>query len=71
MDAAYAVVLHDAWIACHDADVLIESPSAFAGLHIAEALKIPYFRAFTMPWNRCVLELSSILSGKRRLKLKF
>lgn len=23
-----------------------------AGIHIAEALKIPYFRAFTMPWTR-------------------
>lgn len=22
------------------------------GIHIAEALKIPYFRAFTMPWSR-------------------
>jgi len=22
------------------------------GIHIAEALKIPYFRAFTMPWTR-------------------
>ena len=45
-------VLIDAWKACHDADVLIESPSAMAGIHIAEALKIPYFRAFTMPWTR-------------------
>ncbi|KAG8888958.1 hypothetical protein FRB98_006356 [Tulasnella sp. 332] len=41
------------------ATVLIESPSAMAGLHIAEALgglplwkDIPYFRAFTMPWSR-------------------
>ncbi|WVR07540.1 hypothetical protein IAU60_004582 [Kwoniella sp. DSM 27419] len=40
------------WNACHDADVLIESPSTMAGIHIAEALKIPYFRAFTMPWTR-------------------
>jgi sterol 3beta-glucosyltransferase len=23
-----------------------------SGVHIAEALKIPYFRAFTMPWTR-------------------
>ncbi|KIO34033.1 glycosyltransferase family 1 protein [Tulasnella calospora MUT 4182] len=34
------------------ATVLIESPSAMAGVHIAEALNIPYFRAFTMPWSR-------------------
>lgn len=37
----------ESWKACQDADVLIESPSTFAGIHIAEALKIPYFRAFT------------------------
>lgn len=45
-------LLLDSWQACKDADVLIESPSAMAGIHIAEALKIPYFRAFTMPWTR-------------------
>ncbi|WRT68465.1 uncharacterized protein IL334_005441 [Kwoniella shivajii] len=47
-----AQVLLDAWNGCHDADVLIESPSTMAGIHIAEGLKIPYFRAFTMPWTR-------------------
>lgn len=59
-------LLRDSWFACHDADVLIESPSTMSGIHIAEALKIPYFRAFTvsrrgfvqamcscqMPWTR-------------------
>ncbi|KIW11227.1 hypothetical protein PV08_10527 [Exophiala spinifera] len=45
-------LLSSAWQACQDSDLLIESPSAMAGLHIAEALKIPYFRAFTMPWTR-------------------
>jgi sterol 3beta-glucosyltransferase len=45
-------LLSSAWIACQDSDVLIESPSAMAGIHIAEALQIPYFRAFTMPWTR-------------------
>ncbi|KDQ13964.1 glycosyltransferase family 1 protein [Botryobasidium botryosum FD-172 SS1] len=45
-------LLLDAWKQCHDADVLIESPSAMAGVHIAEALKIPYIRCFTMPWTR-------------------
>ncbi|WWC71508.1 uncharacterized protein I206_105466 [Kwoniella pini CBS 10737] len=45
-------LLIESWEACHDADVLIESPSTMAGIHIAEALKIPYFRAFTMPWTR-------------------
>ncbi|OAV93062.1 hypothetical protein PTTG_27466 [Puccinia triticina 1-1 BBBD Race 1] len=38
--------------ACQGTDLLIESPSTMAGIHIAEALQIPYFRAFTMPWTR-------------------
>ncbi|KAL8900563.1 MAG: hypothetical protein Q9192_001007 [Flavoplaca navasiana] len=45
-------LLSSAWTACQDSDILIESPSAMAGIHIAEALEIPYFRAFTMPWTR-------------------
>ena len=45
-------LLTTAWKACQDSDILIESPSTMAGIHIAEALKIPYFRAFTMPWTR-------------------
>ncbi|EEB86829.1 hypothetical protein MPER_16068, partial [Moniliophthora perniciosa FA553] len=47
-------LLVDAWEACKDADVLLESPSAMAGVHIAEALRIPYFRTFTMPWTKFV-----------------
>ena len=45
-------MLASAWEACKDAEVLLESPSAMAGIHIAEALSIPYFRSFTMPWTR-------------------
>ena len=45
-------LLISAWKACQETDLLIESPSAMAGIHIAEALQIPYFRAFTMPWTR-------------------
>ena len=45
-------LLTSAWKACQGTDILIESPSAMAGIHIAEALGIPYFRAFTMPWTR-------------------
>jgi sterol 3beta-glucosyltransferase len=45
-------LLTSAWKACQDTDILIESPSAMAGIHIAEALGIPYFRAFSMPWTR-------------------
>lgn len=45
-------LLETAWEACQGSDLLIESPSTMAGVHIAEALEIPYFRAFTMPWTR-------------------
>ncbi|KAI0157143.1 glycosyltransferase family 1 protein [Hypoxylon sp. FL1284] len=45
-------LLASAYKACEGSDLLIESPSAMAGIHIAEALAIPYFRAFTMPWTR-------------------
>jgi sterol 3beta-glucosyltransferase len=38
-------LLLTAWAACQGTDVLIESPSAMGGLHIAEGLGIPYFRA--------------------------
>ncbi|WVQ62325.1 uncharacterized protein L199_000464 [Kwoniella botswanensis] len=45
-------LLNSSWEACQGSDLLIESPSAMGGVHIAEALRIPYFRAFTMPWTR-------------------
>ncbi|KAK4442693.1 sterol 3-beta-glucosyltransferase [Podospora aff. communis PSN243] len=45
-------LLASAWEACQGSDLIIESPSAMAGIHIAEALGVPYFRAFTMPWTR-------------------
>lgn len=45
-------LLRTSWLACQNADILIESPSAMGGVHIAEALGIPYMRAFTMPWTR-------------------
>ncbi|KAF5025145.1 hypothetical protein F66182_2785 [Fusarium sp. NRRL 66182] len=45
-------LLDSAYTACEGAELLIESPSAMAGIHIAEKLGIPYFRAFTMPWTR-------------------
>ncbi|CAD1780810.1 similar to Saccharomyces cerevisiae YLR189C ATG26 UDP-glucose:sterol glucosyltransferase, conserved enzyme involved in synthesis of sterol glucoside membrane lipids [Maudiozyma barnettii] len=47
-------LLETSWIACKDEkfDILIESPSCISGIHIAEALRIAYFRAFTMPWTR-------------------
>ncbi|KAK4053271.1 hypothetical protein OIO90_004045 [Microbotryomycetes sp. JL221] len=44
-------LFHESWEACQEADVLLESPSTFAGIHVAEALKIPYMRCFTMPWT--------------------
>lgn len=45
-------LLDSAYKACEGTELLIESPSAMAGIHIAEKLGIPYFRAFTMPWTR-------------------
>ena len=45
-------LLESSWNACQGADMLIESPSAMAGIHIAQALRIPYFRAFSMMWTR-------------------
>ena len=45
-------LLSSAWASCQGSNVLIESPSAMAGIHIAEALQIPYFRGFTMPWTK-------------------
>lgn len=45
-------LMRSSWEACQDAEILIESPSTMVGIHIAEALEIPYMRAFTMPWTR-------------------
>lgn len=45
-------LLRLSWEACQGTDILIESPLAMGGIHIAEALGIPYMRAFTMPWTR-------------------
>ncbi|CAG8961343.1 hypothetical protein HYFRA_00013804 [Hymenoscyphus fraxineus] len=45
-------LLSTSWRACQGSDLLIESPSAMGGIHIAEALGIPYYRAFSMPWTR-------------------
>lgn len=45
-------LLATSWEACQGSDVIIEAPSAMGGIHIAEALGIPYFRAMTMPWTR-------------------
>ena len=45
-------LLLSCWDACQGTDVVIEAPSAMAGIHVAEALQVPYFRAFTMPWTR-------------------
>lgn len=44
-------LLTSSWAACQGTDVLVESPSAQAGVHVAERLGIPYMRAFTMPWT--------------------
>jgi len=37
---------------CWDADLIVESPSTFGGVHVAEAIGCYYMRAFTMPWTK-------------------
>ncbi|GBG26264.1 Sterol 3-beta-glucosyltransferase [Hondaea fermentalgiana] len=34
------------------ADVVMANPPAFSGWHIAEALGVPFFTSFPMPWSR-------------------
>ncbi len=60
-------LLASAWTACQGSDLLIESPSAMAGIHIAEKLQIPYFRAFTMPWTRTRAYPHAFLIPDRKL----
>ncbi|ORZ10431.1 hypothetical protein BCR42DRAFT_422365 [Absidia repens] len=45
-------LLELSWVACQGTDVLIESPSAMIGIHMAEKLRVPYFRSFPMPMTR-------------------
>lgn len=60
-------LLASSWVACQGTDVLIESPSAMAGIHIAEKLRIPYFRAFGMPWTRTRTYPHAFLTPERKL----
>ena len=62
-------LLTSSWEACQGSDLLIESPSAMGGIHIAEALRIPYYRAFTMPWTRTRAYPVRTMLG-RRLRLR-
>lgn len=47
----------DAWKACRDADVLLESPSAMAGVHIAEALSEEPFSLFVTNTESQLLDI--------------
>ncbi|CAN8104902.1 unnamed protein product [Discula destructiva] len=60
-------LLATSWAACQGTDVLIESPSAMAGIHIAEKMRIPYFRAFGMPWTRTRTYPHAFLTPERKL----
>jgi sterol 3beta-glucosyltransferase len=48
--------IDDLLISCSDAckgtELLIAAPTGFGGIHVAEALAIPFFSAFPMPWTR-------------------
>ncbi|CAO3587745.1 unnamed protein product [Absidia cylindrospora] len=48
----FETLLETSWEACQGTDVLIESPSAMVGVHLAEKLEIPYFRSMPFPWTR-------------------
>lgn len=60
-------LLASSWLACKGSDVLIESPSAMAGIHIAEKLCIPYFRAFGMPWTRTRAYPQAFMMPERKM----
>ena len=45
-------LLESCWTSCQGTDMIIESPTAFGGIHVAEALQIPFFSAFPFPWTR-------------------
>ncbi|PWN44933.1 UDP-Glycosyltransferase/glycogen phosphorylase [Ceraceosorus guamensis] len=45
-------LFREAFEAAYDADVIMESPSTFAGIHVAEATGAAYFRMCTMCWNK-------------------
>lgn len=60
-------LLTSSWLACSDSDLLIESPSAMAGIHIAEKLCIPYYRAFGMPWTRTRAYPHAFMTPERKM----
>lgn len=61
-------LMKTAWKAMKDsgADVFIESPSSMIGIHIAEALNIAYYRAFTMPWTKTKAYPQALLAPEQK-----
>ncbi|CEP11565.1 hypothetical protein [Parasitella parasitica] len=45
-------LLESSYKACQSTDVIIESPSAMVGVHMAEKLGVPYFRSMPFPFTR-------------------
>ncbi|OBZ89256.1 Sterol 3-beta-glucosyltransferase [Choanephora cucurbitarum] len=45
-------LLVSSYEACKGTDVIIESPSAMVGVHMAEKLQVPYFRSMPFPFTR-------------------
>ncbi|KAF1797863.1 hypothetical protein FB192DRAFT_1289012, partial [Mucor lusitanicus] len=45
-------LLASSYKACQGTDVIIESPSAMVGVHMAEKLGVPYFRSMPFPFTR-------------------
>lgn len=46
--------------------MIIESPSAVAGLHIAEKLGVPYFSAFPFPWHQTSVYAAPLVAPKHK-----
>ena len=45
-------LLESCYTACEGTELIIESPTAFGGIHVAEAMQVPYFSAFPFPWTK-------------------
>ena len=58
-------LLKSSWDACQGTNVLIESPVAMAGIHVAEALRIPYCEHLVWLHSETTL-LSTLLSQSAR-----
>ena len=45
-------LLNTTILACQGADLIIESPSVMGGIHVAQAMQVPYYRSMPFPWSK-------------------